>query len=137
MNLLDIFSGIGAFSLGLERAGFKTVAFCERLSSLTGVAVRSAANAEATVRDSDVIGTVTTASQPLYPLKKLQAAPVFPQCTSRKKPSITTTSSRKPRYCITTNFESWSQTKVQSATTPSRRFGVQVMRIGFPCSTPS
>ena len=29
MNLLDLFSGIGAFSLGLERAGFKTVAFCE------------------------------------------------------------------------------------------------------------
>jgi len=29
MNVLDLFSGIGAFSLGLERAGFKTVAFCE------------------------------------------------------------------------------------------------------------
>jgi DNA (cytosine-5)-methyltransferase 1 len=29
MTLLDLFSGIGAFSLGLERAGFKTVAFCE------------------------------------------------------------------------------------------------------------
>jgi len=29
MNLLDLFSGIGAFSYGLERAGFKTVAFCE------------------------------------------------------------------------------------------------------------
>lgn len=29
MNLLDLFSGIGGFSLGLERAGFKTVAFCE------------------------------------------------------------------------------------------------------------
>ena len=29
MNVLDLFSGIGSFSLGLERAGFKTVAFCE------------------------------------------------------------------------------------------------------------
>jgi DNA (cytosine-5)-methyltransferase 1 len=29
MRLLDLFSGIGGFSLGLERAGFKTVAFCE------------------------------------------------------------------------------------------------------------
>lgn len=27
--LLDLFSGIGGFSLGLERAGFQTVAFCE------------------------------------------------------------------------------------------------------------
>ena len=29
MRLLDLFSGIGGFSLGLERAGFQTVAFCE------------------------------------------------------------------------------------------------------------
>ena len=29
MKLLDLFSGIGGFSLGLERAGFRTVAFCE------------------------------------------------------------------------------------------------------------
>lgn len=29
MKLLDLFSGIGGFSLGLERAGFQTVAFCE------------------------------------------------------------------------------------------------------------
>ncbi len=29
INVLDLFSGIGGFSLGLERAGFKTVAFCE------------------------------------------------------------------------------------------------------------
>jgi DNA (cytosine-5)-methyltransferase 1 len=29
VKVLDLFSGIGGFSLGLERAGFKTVAFCE------------------------------------------------------------------------------------------------------------
>jgi len=29
MNVLDIFSGIGGFSLGLERAGMRTRAFCE------------------------------------------------------------------------------------------------------------
>jgi DNA (cytosine-5)-methyltransferase 1 len=29
LNVLDLFSGIGGFSLGLEWAGFRTVAFCE------------------------------------------------------------------------------------------------------------
>ncbi len=29
MNVLDLFSGIGGFSLGLERAGMRTVAFCD------------------------------------------------------------------------------------------------------------
>ena len=28
-RVLDLFSGIGGFSLGLERAGMQTVAFCE------------------------------------------------------------------------------------------------------------
>ncbi len=29
LHVLDLFSGIGGFSLGLERAGMKTIAFCE------------------------------------------------------------------------------------------------------------
>lgn len=29
MNVLDLFSGLGSFSLGLERAGFKTAGLCE------------------------------------------------------------------------------------------------------------
>jgi DNA (cytosine-5)-methyltransferase 1 len=29
LKVLDLFSGIGGFSLGLERAGFRTIAFCE------------------------------------------------------------------------------------------------------------
>ena len=29
MQVLDLFSGIGGFTTGLEQAGFKTVAFCE------------------------------------------------------------------------------------------------------------
>jgi DNA (cytosine-5)-methyltransferase 1 len=29
VNVLDLFAGIGGFSLGLERAGLRTVAFCE------------------------------------------------------------------------------------------------------------
>lgn len=29
MNVLDLFSGVGGFSLGLERAGMRTVGFCE------------------------------------------------------------------------------------------------------------
>jgi len=29
MNVLDLFSGLGGMSLGLERAGMKTIAFCE------------------------------------------------------------------------------------------------------------
>ena len=29
MQVLDLFAGIGGFTLGLERAGFETVAFCE------------------------------------------------------------------------------------------------------------
>ena len=40
--------------------------FCARLSELTGVKVVPVAQVEDAVRESDVIGTVTTASQPLF-----------------------------------------------------------------------
>lgn len=40
--------------------------FCRRLSAATGVAVVPAASAEDTVRGSDLVGTVTTAAQPLF-----------------------------------------------------------------------
>jgi ornithine cyclodeaminase len=40
--------------------------FCRRLSEQTGVAVVAAESAEDTVRGSDLIGTVTTAAQPLF-----------------------------------------------------------------------
>ena len=29
LSVFDVFSGIGGFSLGLEKAGMQTVAFCE------------------------------------------------------------------------------------------------------------
>ncbi len=37
MNVLDLFSGIGGFSLGFERAGMRTVAFCESAAFARGV----------------------------------------------------------------------------------------------------
>jgi ornithine cyclodeaminase len=40
--------------------------FCTRMAAATGVAVVPAASAEDTVRGSDLVGTVTTASQPLF-----------------------------------------------------------------------
>jgi alanine dehydrogenase len=47
--------------------------FCQRLSELTGVAVVPAASAEATVRGSDLLGTVTTATLPLFDAEWLAA----------------------------------------------------------------
>jgi alanine dehydrogenase len=44
----------------------KLQAFCQRLAALTGVAVVPAASAEEAVRGSDIIGTITSASQPLF-----------------------------------------------------------------------
>ena len=49
-----------------SRNAVKLRAFCERLSGMTGVAVVPASSAEETVRGSDLVGTVTTASQPLF-----------------------------------------------------------------------
>jgi ornithine cyclodeaminase len=48
-----------------SRRADKLAVFCGRMSEATGVAVVPA-SAEETVRDSDLIGTVTTAVQPLF-----------------------------------------------------------------------
>ena len=49
-----------------SRRSDRLAAFCQRLSEQTGVAVVPAASAEETVRGSDLVGTVTTAAQPLF-----------------------------------------------------------------------
>ena len=49
-----------------SRRADRLAAFCLRLSEQTGVAVVPAASAEETVRGSDLVGTVTTAAQPLF-----------------------------------------------------------------------
>ncbi|WP_265947833.1 ornithine cyclodeaminase family protein [Dechloromonas sp. A34] len=46
--------------------------FCCRLSEATGVAVVPAGSAEETVRGSDLLGTVTTATQPLFDAEWLE-----------------------------------------------------------------
>ena len=46
--------------------------FCARLANITGVDVVPAANPEENVRGSDVIGTVTTASHPLFEAEWLE-----------------------------------------------------------------
>lgn len=48
------------------RKADKLQAFCERMSAATGVVVEPVASAEDVVRGSDLIGTVTTATQPLF-----------------------------------------------------------------------
>ena len=59
-------------SLPLERVKVfsrnpdKLQAFCQRLSEQTGVAVVPAVSAEDTVRGSDIVSTITTASSPLF-----------------------------------------------------------------------
>ena len=50
----------------------KLEAFCRRMSEQTGVAVVPARSAEETVRGSGVIGTVTTASTPLFDAEWLE-----------------------------------------------------------------
>lgn len=49
-----------------SRKADKLQDFCRRLSEATGVAIEPAESAEETVRGSDVIGTATTAGQPLF-----------------------------------------------------------------------
>ncbi|MCL2635981.1 MAG: ornithine cyclodeaminase family protein [Betaproteobacteria bacterium] len=56
-----------------SRRADKLREFCERLSAVTGVAVEPAASAEATVRGSDIVGTVTSAAQPLFDAEWLEA----------------------------------------------------------------
>jgi ornithine cyclodeaminase len=48
-----------------SRNADKLSSFCARMSEATGIAVVPA-SAEETVRDSDLVGTVTTAAQPLF-----------------------------------------------------------------------
>ncbi len=55
-----------------SRKSDKLQAFCQRLSVSTGVSVVPAGSAEETVRGSDVIGTVTTAAQPLFDAEWLE-----------------------------------------------------------------
>ena len=51
----------------------KLQAFCRRLSEMTGVAVVPAASPEETVRGSALLGTVTTATQPLFDAEWLES----------------------------------------------------------------
>lgn len=56
-----------------SRKADKLQAFCQRLSKQTGIDVVPALSAEDTVRGSDVVGTVTTAAQPLFDAEWLEA----------------------------------------------------------------
>ena len=49
-----------------SRKADKLAAFCRRMSEVTGALVVPAASAEDAVRGSDLIGTITTAAQPLF-----------------------------------------------------------------------
>jgi len=49
-----------------SRKADKLAAFCRRMSEVTGALVVPAASAEDAVRGSDLLGTVTTAAQPLF-----------------------------------------------------------------------
>ena len=55
------------------RKADKLHAFCERMTAQTGVNVVPVASAEALVRGSDLLGTVTTAAQPLLAAEWLEA----------------------------------------------------------------
>lgn len=56
-----------------SRKADKLQDFCRRLSEQTGIAVVPAQSAEDAVRGSDVVGTVTTAAQPLFDADWLEA----------------------------------------------------------------
>jgi len=49
-----------------SRKADKLAVFCRRMSEVTGALVVPAASAEDAVRGSDLLGTVTTAAQPLF-----------------------------------------------------------------------
>ena len=55
-----------------SRRSERLAAFCARLADETGVEVVPATSAEETVRGSDLIGTVTTAAQPLFDAEWLE-----------------------------------------------------------------
>ncbi len=55
-----------------SRRGERLAAFCQRMSDQTGVAVVPATSAEEVVRGSDLVGTVTTAAQPLFDAEWLE-----------------------------------------------------------------
>ncbi len=55
-----------------SRSGERLAAFCQRMSDQTGVAVVPATSAEEVVRGSDLVGTVTTAAQPLFDAEWLE-----------------------------------------------------------------
>ena len=49
-----------------SRHADRLATFCQRMSEVTGVSVVPATSAEEAVRGSDLVGTVTTAAQPLF-----------------------------------------------------------------------
>ena len=55
-----------------SRRSERLAAFCTRLAAETGVEIVPATSAEETVRGSDLIGTVTTAAQPLFDAEWLE-----------------------------------------------------------------
>lgn len=55
-----------------SRRSERLAAFCTRLATETGVDIVPATSAEETVRGSDLIGTVTTAAQPLFDAEWLE-----------------------------------------------------------------
>lgn len=62
-------SEVKVFARDRDRLG----QFCARMSTLTGCKVVPAKNAEETVRGSDIVVTVTTASKPLFDAEWLEA----------------------------------------------------------------